>query len=154
MAHPCFSSPWILNSINISNANYPPTISLLSFRHTRLWKCVFSELQDCGWWAEFQLCKGHLSICSVIAERLICTVPKSPQKLSLADKKHTSFSRRTSCWRPRWAKAPHSSPWTSIWMLPIIFPKDCLAFRLTYLKTKSLKHGVDPCADVGMCRLT
>lgn len=153
MACPCFSSLWILNSINISNANYPPTISLLSFRHTRLWKCVFSELQDCGWWAELQLCKGHLSICFVIAVRSICTAPKSPQKLSLADKKHTSSSR-TSCWRPRWAKAPRSSPWTSVWMLLIIFPKDFPGFRLMYLKIKSLKYDVDTCADVGMCRLT
>lgn len=37
-----------------------------------------------------------------------------------------------------------------------ILHKDCPAFRLMDLKTKSLKGFVDPCADmnVGMCRLS
>lgn len=41
-------------------------------------------------------------------------------------------------------------------MLPFIFPKDCTGFRLMDVKTKSLKHIVDPCAavSVGLRRLT
>lgn len=115
MAHPCFTSPGILNGINISSANYPPTISLLSFRRMWLWKGIFSKLRDCGWRAGFQLCKGHLSICPTIAEDSIPHIPKSPQKLLFADQKYVSSSWRTSHWRPRWARAPCRLLWLTPW---------------------------------------
>lgn len=160
MAHPCFTSPWILNGINISNANYPPMISLLSFRHLWPWRCACSKFQDCGWWADIQLCESHLSIYPTVAEEPIPGISKSPQKLLLADQKlvwdqnHISSNWRTSWWRTGWTKAPCGllliTPWTILWMLWCIFPKDCPGFRLIDLKTKSLKHGVDPCADMSV----
>lgn len=148
-------SPWILNGINISNVNYPPTSSLVSCRHTWLWKCVFRKCQECRLGAEFQLCRGHLSYCPAVAEGSVPDTTKSPQPLLLADQKHISSSRGKWMWRPGRAGSPHKL--LTFWPLTpaseccgSCSPRIALGPGWWILQTILLKHGVDPCTDVNI----
>lgn len=56
-------SPWILNGINISNANYTPTSSFMFLTDTRgLENVSLISVRGSGGGAEFQLHKSHPSL--------------------------------------------------------------------------------------------